>query len=59
MCVHFKICCIGLAGTQINNLVNHFCDIKGFIPSVLIGTAFWDPVGALLLLVSVNSKILC
>lgn len=40
MCVHFKICCIGLAGTQINNLVNHFCDIKGFIPSVLIGTAF-------------------
>lgn len=46
MCVHFKICCIGLAGIQINNPINHFCDIKGFIPSVLIGIAFWDPVGA-------------
>lgn len=40
MCVHFKTCCISLAGTQINNPINHFCDIKGFIPSVLIGMAF-------------------
>lgn len=60
MCVHFKTCCIGLAGTQINNPINHFCDMKGFILSVLIGMAFWDPVGAfLLLLLSVNIEILC
>lgn len=59
MCVHFKTCCMDLAGTQINNLINNFCDIKGFRPSMLIGMAFWDPVGASLLLLSANTEILC